>query len=148
MTITFSPSTIKELMTPHPVLIKPSATLQEAAKKMEVLNCGSLPVGTEKNLKGIITDRDIVIRAIAQGKDPAHEKVADYMTPEIFACNENDTLEAAAEKMHQHKITRLVVKDREGKVTGILSFGNILRGDADPKELACCVKHAAGPVAI
>jgi len=148
MTIMFAVTTVKELMTPSPVLISPDATLEQAAKRMESVNCGILPVGTKSRLKGIITDRDIVVRAIAKGKDPAQEKVADYMTAEVYACNENDTLEAAAEKMHVHKISRLMVKNKEGKVTGILSFGYILRADASPRDLAAIVKHAAGPVSV
>jgi CBS domain-containing protein len=148
MSITFAVTKVKELMTPSPVIISPSATLQQAAKKMGEVGCGVLPVGTKDKLSGIITDRDIVIRAIASGKDPAHEKVSDYMTKEVHACNEIDTLEDAAEKMHRHKVSRLIVSDKEGKTTGILSFGCILRTDATPHELASVVKHAAGPVSV
>lgn len=148
MTITFSITKVKELMTAHPELISPNATLQEAARKMAEVNCGALPVGTEKILKGIITDRDIMIRAIAKGKNPATEKVSSYMTDHVYACNENDTLEAAAEKMHEHKVSRLVVRNRDGKAVGILSFGSILRNDASPKEVAGVVRHACGPVAV
>ncbi|MBI3440214.1 MAG: CBS domain-containing protein [Proteobacteria bacterium] len=135
-------------MTPHPELISPTATLQQAAKKMESVNCGALPVGTENKLKGIITDRDIVIRALAQGRNPATEKVSGYMTEQVYACNENDTLEDASEKMHQHKVSRLVVRNHTGKVTGILSFGGILRNDASSKEIAGVVRHCCGPVNV
>lgn len=148
MTITFCVTKVKELMTAHPEMISPNATLRQAAEKMEAVSCGALPVGTENKLKGIITDRDIVIRALAQGKNPMTEKVSSYMTEQVFGCNENDTLEDAAEKMQQHKVSRLVVRNREGKVTGILSFGGILRSDANPKEIASVVKHACGPVSI
>lgn len=148
MTITFCVTQVKELMTAHPEMISPNATLQQAAKKMEAVNCGALPVGTENSLKGIITDRDIVIRALACGKNPATAKVGDYMTDPVYACNESDALEDAAEKMRQHKVSRLVVRNGDGKVTGILSFGSILRNEANPKEIAGVVKHACGPVAI
>lgn len=148
MTITFCVTKVKEMMTPNPEMIGPGATLQQAAKKMEAVNCGALPVGTENKLKGIITDRDIVIRAIAHGKNPATEKVGDYMSEQVYACNENDTLEDAAEKMQQHKVSRLIVKNKTGKVTGILSFGGLLRNEANPKEIASVVKHCCGPVVI
>lgn len=148
MTITFCVTTVKELMTPHPEMISPNATLQQAAKKMEAVNCGALPVGTENGLKGIITDRDIVIRALAQGKAPAIEKVSSHMTEQVFGCSENDTLEDAAGKMQRHRVSRLVVRNREGRVTGILSFGGILRSDASPKEVAGVVKHACGLAAV
>ena len=158
MTITFCVTQVKELMTSHPEMISPAATLDQAAKKMKAVKCGALPVGTENKLKGIITDRDIVIRpqganlwitvTLAEGKNPATEKVGDYMSDPVFACNEKDTLEDAAEKMQQHKVSRLVVRNHEGKVTGILSFGSILKNDANPKEVASIVKHACGPVAV
>ena len=133
---------VKELMTSDPVLITPDASLKEAAAKMEKVDCGVLPVGTKDKVEGIITDRDIVIRAIARGKDPAREKVKDYMTKAVYACNEEDYLEDAADKMRDHKISRLVVKNKQGKVTGILSFGGILRKNADADEVANVVKHA------
>lgn len=142
MTIKFSADKVKELMTPDPVLIDPGSTLQEAARRMEDIDCGVLPVGTDRKLEGMITDRDIVIRAVARGKDPAREKVADYMTTSVHSCNENDTLEDAAEKMHQYRVSRLVVENAEGKVTGILSFGRFLRTDATPREIAACIRNA------
>ncbi len=146
MSITFNVTKVKDLMTPNPVTIDPGDTLQQAARKMEIADCGILPVGTGNKLKGMITDRDIVVRAIASGKDPAHVKVADYMTAAVYACNENDTLEEAAVKMREHKVSRLVVTDKEGKVTGILSFGFVFRNDASAEEVANVLKHAAGPV--
>ena len=148
MTILFIVTKVKDLMTPNPLLISPAATLEQAAKKMETVNCGALPVGTENKLSGIITDRDIVIRAIAHGKNPATVKVGACMTEKVYACNENDSLEEAAEVMQRYKVSRLVVKDKEGHVTGILSFGSILRNEADPKEIAGVVKRCCGPVAV
>ncbi len=133
---------VKELMTAHPVLIKPDATLYEAARKMKNVDCGILPVGTKEKLEGVITDRDIVIRAVSQGKDENKEMVKDHMTDAVYACNEDDYLEDAADKMRDHKVSRLVVKDHQGKVTGVLSFGGILRKNADADEVANVVKHA------
>jgi predicted transcriptional regulator len=133
---------VSELMTQSPVLIGLSDTLVEAAQMMKETECGSLPVGAMDNLRGIITDRDIILRAIAEGKNPAQEKVQDYMTNEVFACNEDDLLEDAAQKMREHKVGRLVVRDHQGRVTGILSFGGILRKDANAEEVSNIVQHA------
>ncbi|MFN7095281.1 MAG: CBS domain-containing protein [Burkholderiales bacterium] len=136
---------VKDVMTAHPILVNPSITLQEAAKKMEEADCGMLPVGSEEKLEGIITDRDITIRAISKGKNPAQEKISDYMTKgEIYACNENATLQEAADIMHAHKISRLIVKNENDKVAGVLTFGAILRKDKDISEVADVVKHAVG----
>ena len=136
---------VADLMTEHPVLISPNATLHAAAEKMLAANCGCLPVGTAKHLKGFITDRDIVVRAIAVGKNPSKELVSDHMTAEVFACNEQDSIETAAQKMHAHKISRLVVRNHEGVATGILSFGAIFREDTSAKEVADVIKHSYSP---
>lgn len=133
---------VKELMTEDPVFVSMDDTLQKAAEKMEKNDCGFLPVGTKDNVEGVITDRDIVTRAIAKGKDPSKEKVKDYKTDLAYACNENDYLEDAADKMHDHKVSRLLVRNGQGKVVGILSFGGILRKNADADEVANVVKHA------
>ena len=135
---------VKDFMTSEAVLIAPAATLKEAAVKMKAVDCGVLPVGTPDDVQGIITDRDIVIRAVSKGKDITKEKVKDYMTTQVFGCNENDTLEDAAAKMRTHKVSRLVVKNSKGTVKGILSFGGLLRKQADAEEISNIVKHTVG----
>lgn len=135
---------IKDIMTSDIVLIAPSTTLKEAAVRMREIDCGVLPVGSADHLEGIITDRDIIIRAISKGKDTLTEKVKDYMTTPVFSCNEDDILEDAAAKMRNHKVSRLVVKNSRGTVKGILSFGGILRKQADAEEIANIVKHTVG----
>ena len=133
---------VKKLMTVHPVLINPNTSLEDAAAKMAEIDCGVLPIGTENIVEGIITDRDIVIRAISKGKNPAIEQVCDYMTDKVFACNEDDTLEKAADIMHEHDVSRLIVKNKAGKVTGILSFGCIIHKASNAAEVANAVEHA------
>lgn len=132
------------LMTENPVFIAPDATLAEAAQKMREIDCGILPVGSAGHVKGVITDRDIVVRAVAENAAPAAEKLSAFMTKAVYACSEMDYLEDAAEKMRMHNVSRLLVKNKAGIVTGILSFGSILRRDADSQEVAGIVKHATG----
>lgn len=133
--------TVKDIMVSHPVTIRPEATLQEAASKMKTADCGILPVGTSDNVMGMITDRDIVIRALAQGRDTTKEKVSDFMTDKVFSCRETDNIETAAAVMKDNSISRLLVKDDSEKVVGILSFGCILREDANAKEVADVVQQ-------
>jgi len=135
---------VRELMNQKPILVGPDETLQEAARKMKETNCGVLPVGSENNVQGIITDRDIIIRAISAGKNPATEKVGDYMTTKICACSENDSLTEAAETMHENDVSRLVVTNDIGKVCGILSFGHILRKHHNQNEVVEVVACATG----
>jgi CBS domain-containing protein len=135
---------IKDLMACDPEFISGDVTLEEAAEKMSAIDCGVLPVGDEDNVQGIITDRDIVIRALAKGKDPAKETVQTHMTTEVYRCKEGDTLKQAAEQMQKHKVSRLIVQDNSGEATGILSFGHILRNGGNAEELSNVVQLAIG----
>ena len=146
MSIKFSISKVKEIMAEHPVLADPNSTIKEAAGKMKVVGCGCLPVGIGHDLEGIITDRDIIIRAIADGKDPKKTSIKPYMTKDVKFCYEDDTIESAAEKMQLYRVNRLVVKNKDEHVTGVLSFGHILKHDVRADDLADIVKSAAGPI--
>lgn len=135
---------VKDIMTSHPILISPDASLQEAASIMQRNDCGALPVGKNDKLEGIITDRDIIIRAISKGKNSSKENVRNHMTAKVHCCRENDTLQDAADIMHKYQVSRLVVKSAIGNVSGIISFGGILRKDASSSEVAEVVAHATG----
>lgn len=138
---------VKELMETDLELISPDATLEEAARKMKERDCGFLPVGDKDDPEGIITDRDIVIRAIAEGKNPAEEKVRAYMTDEVCACRDNDTLENAAQAMSENNVSRLVVKDSHDKICGVLTFGRIIRSNDNKQETSKVVEKATGKAA-
>jgi len=135
---------VKELMTENPIIIPANATLKQAAQKMKSIDCGVLPVGTWDKLEGIITDRDIVIRAVAEGIDAASAPARDYMTMDVFYCNEDDTLAQAAEQMRSHGVSRLAVKDRGGKTCGIITFGCIVRKHESLGEIGEVVECAVG----
>jgi CBS domain-containing protein len=84
----------------------------------------------------MITDHDIVIRALAKGKDPAEERVEDHMTAKALFCKETDTIKEAASIMKKNKISRLLVKNGNGGISGILTFGCILRKHDNADEVA------------
>ena len=127
---------VKDLMVKNPALISQDDTLLDAAVKMKKIDCGVLPVGTKNKVIGIITDRDIVIRAVSQNKHPMLEKVGDHMTAKILFCKETDTIKQAASLMKKHGVSRLLVRNGNSSVTGILSFGRILREVDNVDEIA------------
>ena len=135
---------VKDLMTEEPVIIDRETTLEEAAREMKSVDCGVLPIGSWHVLEGIITDRDIVVRAVAEGADMATEQVRDYMTTEVFYCDEDDTLAEAAEKMHKYGVSRLIVNDNGGRACGIITFGCILRKNKSLREIGQVVECAVG----
>ena len=133
---------IKDIMTVDPEVIAPTTSLKEAAWKMQNSDCGFLPVCLRNEVIGVITDRDIVIRATSQGANPERAKVYDFMTHDVYCCNENDFVEDAIDKMHEHRISRIVVKNKTGEITGVVSFGGILRKQAETSDIAHIVKRS------
>ena len=124
---------VKDIMTENPYVISPKKTIREAAKRMKELECGILPVGTADDLVGMITDRDIVIRCLAEDGDYKTQTIEDVMTNDVISCNEDDELTAVADIMAENQVGRLIVLDRNKRVSGILSFGSIARNADDAK---------------
>jgi CBS domain-containing protein len=116
---------IKEISTPDPQWISPNASLTEAAKKMRILDIGMLPVCENDRLIGTVTDRDITVRAVAEGLDPKTVKVRQMMTQEVVFCFENRSVEEAAQLMEEKKIRRLPVLDAQRHLVGIVSIGDL-----------------------
>lgn len=115
---------VHEVMTRVVECAKPEATLQEVACRMRDLNVGTLPVTDERGLQGIVTDRDLAIRALANGKDTS-TPVRDAMTHHVICCRAEDDVKDAAELMKEHQIRRLVVLDDDRRVSGIVSIGDL-----------------------
>jgi CBS domain-containing protein len=126
---------VSELMTPNARCIRPDATLREAAEKMRDLDVGPLPVcGDNGRLVGMITDRDIAIRAVADGQDPKTTRVQDVMTPDVIYCFEDQDVAEAADLMKENQIRRLVVLNRDKNLVGIVSLGD-MAVDTDDEQL-------------
>jgi CBS domain-containing protein len=116
---------VKDIMCKKAEFLPPTATLKEAAIKMRNVDCGFLPVGQNDRLIGAITDRDIVIRAFAEGKDINKLTVGDVMSKGIQFCFEDDDLKNVIKKMEEHRVRRLVVLNKDKRMIGIISLGDI-----------------------
>jgi CBS domain-containing protein len=117
---------IRQVMTPHVECIRPESSLLDAARKMRKFNIGPLPVcDDEERLVGMLTDRDIVVRAIADGRDPEETKVQDIMTPEVHYCLEEHDVHHVARLMRSWQVRRLVVLDDNRRLVGIVSLGDL-----------------------
>src|SRR3954471_3614334 len=104
---------VKDVMTPSVETVAPSTSLQEAAERMKTLDVGPLPVCDGERLVGMITDRDITIRAVAQGFGGTVGSVRDVMTPDVVYCFDDQEVEEAAKLMQENQIRRLVVLNRD-----------------------------------
>ncbi len=124
---------VSEAMTADVVTVSPTASLTEAARLMRDADIGPLPVCEQGRILGVLTDRDITVRAIATGKVPESTRVVDVMSPEVVSCLESDDVRRAAEMMQSAQIRRLVVVDHDGRLAGIVSLGDLAlqAGDDD-----------------
>lgn len=119
---------ISEVMTTEVKIADPSRTIQDAAKLMDKNDCGSLPVGEGDRLVGMITDRDIVIRAVAAGL-PADTPIREIMSKEMKYCFENDDVDEVADNMSDIQMRRLPVLNSKKRIVGIVSIGDLARSD-------------------
>lgn len=115
---------VSDAMTTDVRLISPDAALCEAARLMSELDIGALPVAEDDRLVGMLTDRDIVVRAVAQELSP-HATVRQVMSPEVLYCFADQDLDEVADNMSEEKIRRLPVLDRDKRLVGIISLGDL-----------------------
>jgi CBS domain-containing protein len=116
---------ISDVMTHGCESARPSDTIARAADRMRELDVGALPVCENDKLVGIVTDRDITIRGTADGCDPEGTHVGDLMTPGIVFCFDDQDISEAARLMEEKQVRRLVVLNRDKRMVGILSLGDL-----------------------
>jgi CBS domain-containing protein len=116
---------IREIMTREVDVVAPNASVRDAAAKMKELDVGAIPVCDGQKLSGLVTDRDITLRAVAEGRDPSKTRVSEVMSSEIAYCFEDNSVEQAAKLMESKQIRRLPILDRNKQLAGIVSLGDI-----------------------
>ena len=123
---------VSEVMATDPVRLAPTASLQEAARQMRDADVGDVIVIEESDrLRGIVTDRDIAIRAVADGLDPSSTSVGDICSSQLVTLAPNDTLDAAARRMREADVRRLPVV-QDDRVVGVVSIGDLaIERDSD-----------------
>jgi len=115
---------VREVMTSNVCLVDPDRSICEAAQMMADQDIGALPVGENDRLVGMVTDRDIAVRAVAQGLGP-NTKIRDVMSQEVLYCFDEEELEDAAQNMGSLKVRRLPVLNRDKRLVGIVSIGDL-----------------------
>jgi len=116
--------TVEEMMTPDPVALPETASVLDAALKMRDANIGNVVVLKSRKVCGIVTDRDIVVRAIATGGDPRSTTLADICSRELTTLSPEDSIETAVRLMRQHAVRRLPVV-KEDRPVGIVTLGDL-----------------------
>lgn len=137
---------IREVMSTRPKILADDATIREAAIQMRDFESGVMPVAKNERLIGMLTDRDITIRAVADGKSP-DAKVTEILAQEVLYCFEDDDVTAVLKNMHEQQVQRLIVlNNRDSKdLVGIVSVADIAdrcKGDVESaKAIAECCSH-------
>lgn len=126
---------INEIMTREVELVHPDDSIKTAAEKMRYRDVGFLPVHDGKQLLGVLTDRDLVIRAVAEGIDPQKRLGREWFTQPVVCCYEDQDVDEAARLMEDHQIRRLVILNRDDeRVVGVVSLGDLSKAVEEKKS--------------
>ncbi len=136
---------LREVMTRNPEVVPPTATLEEAARKMDQLDVGPLPVCEGDRLIGLVTDRDITVRATSAGKDPRSTPIAEAMSKDLVYCFEDQDVRDAARIMEDKQIRRVPVLNREHRLVGIVSLGDLATTGRDDRMTGEVLERVSEP---
>ena len=140
---------IQDIMTKDPSCVTPDATVREAAQVMKREDVGVVPVinaDADKRLVGIVTDRDIAIRCVAEGKDGASCRVRDVMSSDdLTTCSFSDDVEQVMDAMRTEKVRRIPIVDERGSLVGIVSQADVLRKTRDMNRAGETVEEISEP---
>jgi CBS domain-containing protein len=125
-------------------LASPAESIRDAARAMKALDAGILPVAENDRLIGMITDRDIAVRAVAEGMGP-ETTIKDVMSREILYCFEDESLDDVARQMRELQVRRMPVLSREKRLVGIISLGDISRADGSAHPAAHALSGVSEP---
>jgi CBS domain-containing protein len=135
---------VKDIMTAGVECVSPDDTLQDAARKMKLLDVGPMPVCSDDRVVGMLTDRDITIRGTAEGLDPKSARVRDAMTEDVIYCFEDEDVKDATKLMEDRLVRRILVMNRDNRLVGIVALGDVALG-AKKKEVGDVLREVSEP---
>jgi CBS domain-containing protein len=125
---------VYDIMTPTVHIADPNMTIRDAARCMRADDVGALPVGENDRLVGMVTDRDIVVRAVAEARSPGNTTVREVMSKGICYCFEDDDAEGAAQVMAKHQVRRLPVLNRDKRLVGVVALADLGRSEEEAAQ--------------
>ena len=135
---------IKDVMTAQVTTIKPNTRLEEIARIMRDEDIGAVPVAEADRLVGMVTDRDIVLRGVAEGDEVQSRTARDVMSAKILYCREDQSIDEVLKNMGDMQVRRLPVIDRQDRLVGIVSLGDLSR-EAKPNRAGESLKEISQP---
>jgi CBS domain-containing protein len=136
---------IRDLMTSQVELVDPTTTIRDAAVSMRDNDIGALPVGENDRLVGMVTDRDIAVRGVAEGKSPESCTVRDVMSESVYYCFEEDDAERAAEVMAEHKVRRLPILNSDQRLVGVIAMADLARAGIEQAAIESVSEETSAP---
>ena len=127
---------VQQIMQTAVIFADPEMTIRDVARSMRADNIGALPVSEDGHLIGMVTDRDIVTRAVAEARSPGETSVRDVMSQGLCYCYEDDALDEAAEVMAKHQVRRLPVINRQKQLVGFITLADLGRAEDDAAQEA------------
>jgi CBS domain-containing protein len=112
---------------------------------MKELDVGPLPVCDHDRIVGMVTDRDITVRAVAEGRDPKSTQVREVMTRDVITCYEDEDVEAAARQMQSRQVRRILVLDHDQRLVGIVSLGDLAAETGDRQRVGAVLQDVSEP---
>ena len=138
---------LKKVMSTNPECVSPATPIGQVASVMKTRDIGMVLVSENDRLVGTVTDRDIVIRGIAEGRDPRIAMTGDIMTSKAAFCFEDQDISEAAQLMEERKIRRLAILNRDMKLVGVVSLGDLAVRTGDEAMSGEVIKFVARPAA-
>lgn len=135
---------VSDAMTRDVCIVRPDNSIEDAARMMLAIDAGVLPVGDDDRLVGTLTDRDIAVRAIGEGKGP-ETRVSEVMTPDVKYCFDDEDTAHVARNMGEQQVRRLPVLNRDKRLVGILSLSDIASHEKDGRRVGNALRDIAQP---
>jgi len=136
---------VAEVMTEGIDAIDPSESVQAAATRMAELDVGAVLVGSDEALEGVLTDRDIILRVVVEGRGPADVTVREVMSPTLYSCQEDDSVEDVLGEMRERQIRRMPVLGAEGKPVGVVTLSDLARAFSGPEQMQEALRDISEP---
>jgi CBS domain-containing protein len=131
--MTQTDTSVRNVMTPNPTTVEPSTPVAEVARVMKREDVGSVPVVESDRLMGTVTDRDIALRVVAEGKDPESTTVSDIASTDLVTIDPQQSLDEALRLMAQHQVRRLPVVEEDGRLVGIVAQADVAQQGSDAR---------------
>jgi CBS domain-containing protein len=134
---------VQEIMTRGVEWVSPQTTILQAAEKMRTLDVGFLAICDNDRLVGTVTDRDITVRSVAQGRDPREATVQEIMSPQVFCCYEEDDIQRVSQYMQEKEVRRLLILNSDRRLVGVVSLGDLAKISGDERIAGETLGHIA-----